>query len=214
MRETNRHRHLNLDFELFPKGRIWEMHPEESARGFSYFKVYRDMGTRDRSLVNVAAHFGVSEQAIAYYSSACHWVKRVDAYEAYLDREVNKAKLEAVKALSRRQIQNLSVATTALMIPINKMLRQNQNGILDQKMDKLEGLELLEVVNKYIATLSKVVGVERVVYEQPTEIIDNQYSKGAQQIIVLGPDVKTERVQAVLDERTKLLEANDDDDDL
>lgn len=210
--KEKRSRHPDLDMSKFPNNKIWEMHPDEPSKAFDYFKYYRDLGVT-RGIVRVAEHFGLSHQAIAYYSSPCEWVKRVRAYESYLDAEISKAKLQAIKELTKKQIHNLGLATTALMIPIKKLLKQSHNGTLDLKMDKLEGLELLEVVNKYITTLAKVTGVERMVHEQPNEIIKNEYGEGAPQaIVVIGPDASNERVNKYLAERNRKLADNEPDD--
>lgn len=208
MRETNRHRHLELDMDRFPNDRIWEMHPDESAKAFNYFVAYRDMGTGNRSLVKVAERFGTSEQAIAYYSSPCHWVKRVDAYERYLDIELSKETMKNIKAMRKRHINSLRAAETALTVPIKELLTRVNNGTAN--IENVSTAALMDLVYKSASTITKVVSSERNVNEQPTEIIQNEYGKGAPQVIVIKPE-PSERIKEVLENRKKALESDDND---
>ncbi|MFA7327122.1 MAG: hypothetical protein WC121_10690 [Candidatus Kapaibacterium sp.] len=202
MREANRHRHIELDFDRFPNDRIWEMHPDESAKAFNYFVAYRDMGAGHRSLMNVATLFGVSEQAIAYYSSPCHWVKRVDAYEKHIDIELSKETIKNLKAMRKRHINNIRATETALMLPIKEVLTRVNDGRL--KLEELDLSDLLFIVNKNASVLSKVVDTERKVNDQPNEIIQTHH-EGAPQIVVIKPE-SNDRIREVLENRKRALE--------
>ena len=67
---------------------LWERQPKESPPAFQAFVVYRDLGLGTRSNAKVARELGKSITLINRWSSRWNWVRRVEEYDAELDREI------------------------------------------------------------------------------------------------------------------------------
>lgn len=94
---------------------LWEKQPGETATAFAHFCLYRDMrypkaasgeavtdGTipyEKRSLRRVAAQLGMNFRTIARQSEAGAWQKRVEAYDAYVDRVAREANEAAIRKM-------------------------------------------------------------------------------------------------------------------
>jgi hypothetical protein len=197
-------RYTPLDPKKYPK-KIWEKHPDETSTGFKYFKAYRDMGEfgERRSLEKTAKMFGVGASNLTYYSAPCNWIKRCEAYDAYLDVELGKEKMKALKAMTKRQVNNLRAANTALMLPINELLVRFRNN--PQLLRDLGLGDLLEFTNKNANVLTRMIDAERKVNDQPSEIVKNEFGEGAPQIIVARPTL-TPKLQERISNRYEVEE--------
>jgi hypothetical protein len=81
--------------------RAWEQQPAESAKAFSAFKIYRDLGPQ-RSLQKTAeAYYGCVKNLaqIGRWSSGFDWVERAKSHDAWLEM----VRREAVEEHERRQ---------------------------------------------------------------------------------------------------------------
>lgn len=67
---------------------FWEKQPYESARALEKWQYYRSLAPKDRSMTNVAAHFGLTPQAIRNVANQWKWAVRIEAYDVMKDREV------------------------------------------------------------------------------------------------------------------------------
>lgn len=199
-----------LDPKKYSK-KIWEKHPEETSTGFNYFKTYRDMGEfgEKRSLEKVAAIHGVTRAAVSYYSAPCNWVKRCEAFDAYLDIELGKEKMKALKAMTKRQVNNLRAANTALMLPINELLVRFRNN--PQLLRDLGLGDLLEFTNKNANVLTRMIDTERKVNDQPNEIVKNEYGDGAPKVVVAMPAL-TPKLEERINKKYEQLEEDDSKD--
>lgn len=81
----------------------WEQQPNESAKAFEAFAIYRDMGA-DRSIRAVARRLGKSKTQIEKWSRAHDWVERVRAYDRNLDREARAEAVKNIKQMTKRHI--------------------------------------------------------------------------------------------------------------
>jgi len=65
----------------------WDRQPDETAKAFQAFQVYRDMGPH-RSIVKVADEMGYkSPRHVKRWSSENDWVARVDKYIDHQDKQ-------------------------------------------------------------------------------------------------------------------------------
>jgi hypothetical protein len=67
-------------------GRPWDRQPNESAKAFEAFAIYRDMSCQ-RSLASAAWKLHKSRTLLERWAAAHGWVQRVAAWDAYNDRE-------------------------------------------------------------------------------------------------------------------------------
>ncbi len=134
----------------------WDRQPGEPSKSFAVFVVYRDMGAR-RSLRAACKSFYGGEYAAnklrnaQEWSRHWDWVKRVAAWDNFLDREARISQIEAVREMNRRY------ANTA-----RAMLSKALLGIKHLDPDELEATDiarLAELANK----------IERLCFGEATE---------------------------------------------
>jgi hypothetical protein len=76
----------------------WEiqLHARESSRLYGYFTLFRDLGPT-RTIVQVAAEVGTSEDQMYKYSRKFRWVERAKLWDLHLESE----KIQAIEAANR-----------------------------------------------------------------------------------------------------------------
>lgn len=122
------------------EAQAWERQPEETAKAFEAFAIYRDMGN-DRSIAKVAEKLGKSEALLHRWSSKFDWVKRAAAWDDELARETT------------RELMRDMAKTRA---------RQRKQALKMQH----KGLELLKDINPGDAKLSEIVSLLKLGMEQ------------------------------------------------
>ena len=111
---------------------LWERQPNESTKRYSAFCIYRDMG-RDRSLAKVSNEINKSKSTIKWLqriSAEDNWVKRVTAYEDYLEKKKREENEATISEMNKRHIQ------AALMMQKNifeklKTIKSNKVSIIE-----------------------------------------------------------------------------------
>lgn len=81
---------------------VWERQPEESAKAFEAFAIYRDMGN-DRSIAKVAEKLGKSEALLHRWSSKFDWVNRAAAWDDELARMTTRELMRDIARTRARQ---------------------------------------------------------------------------------------------------------------
>jgi hypothetical protein len=89
-----------------PSPAPWEQQPEETARAYGAFCVYRDLGPR-RTLAAAAAAFfertgDAPERQVDKWSSAFRWVERAAAWDRHLDAQGRAAQETARREMAER----------------------------------------------------------------------------------------------------------------
>ena len=84
--------------------RIWNKRPRETQKSYEAFKIYRDMGPT-RSLARLGRELAKSKQNFDRWSVSNEWVKRVTAYDHYLDLKAQEAALDEAQEAARRHIR-------------------------------------------------------------------------------------------------------------
>lgn len=124
---------------------VWERAPQESAKAFQAFALYRDMGP-DRTQRRVADQLRKSTSLIERWASAWAWRDRVGAYDAYLDR---KMRLETERRLEEARAEMVSrhaqIATAALHKVTQRIIGDPANGVPAVPVDDLTLPELARV---------------------------------------------------------------------
>lgn len=81
----------------------WEQQAKESSRAFAGFVCYRDLGLQ-RSCAKVADELKIATSSVLELSKRHDWQNRVRAWDAYVDKQTQKDRIEAVKLMKQRQI--------------------------------------------------------------------------------------------------------------
>lgn len=138
---------------------LWEQQEGETSTAFSHFVVYRDMrypkitktagdktttttvmdGTvpyEKRSLRKVAAALGMNFRTIARQSESWEWVKRCEAYDAYVDRGIREANEAAIRKMNQEH---------ALLA--QQMIRKATRRLLQIPDDQISMAELVRMVD-------------------------------------------------------------------
>ena len=99
----------------------WERQPDESARAFEAFAVYRDMGP-ERGIRAVAQKCGKNASLIARWSSDWGWVERVRAWDNNLTESVLKKARKDIEEMQRRHVDMGRYMQGRAMNALNKIL--------------------------------------------------------------------------------------------
>jgi hypothetical protein len=155
----------------------WEQLPDETNRAYEAFLHYLKLGYK-RSARQVAILLG--SKSTTYVSEWCakyNWVARVKAYEQNEWKMRNKAMAEALTLLTEKHLEQAKSYRELLKIPMN-ILSQKMK-IVDGKLVNPEELsdmklpELYDLVFDTINAFEKIVKIERLSLNIPTEITDN-----------------------------------------
>ena len=148
---------------------LWERQPEETARAFEAFVIYRDMGA-NRSIRKTAQQLNKNCTTIAEWSSKYDWVKRVAAWDAEQDR------------IARNELMAEMAAT-----------RKKQRKQAQRMQEK--GMELLESISLGDAKLSEIVSLlkagmeqERIAIGDVGEVIEERKGEATSPVQIYVPD--------------------------
>ncbi|HYK34705.1 hypothetical protein [Alloacidobacterium sp.] len=92
---------------------LWERQPDESAKAFHAFCLYRDAGIQ-RSLTQVAQMLHVSKQAVGRWSRQHRWVRRALEWDNYEAARINEQTLQQQVQLRARMMQRLLARMEAM----------------------------------------------------------------------------------------------------
>ncbi len=84
----------------------WERQPGEAPKAWKAFVLFRDMGEeRGVYAVRDKAGFPTSHLQLTKWAEAHRWMERAAAYDRWIDRKRQRAHVEEVEAMARRQVQ-------------------------------------------------------------------------------------------------------------
>ena len=111
--------------------------PDESAKAFEAFVIYRDMGAA-RTTKAVAAQLEKAHGFVGRWCTTHHWVRRAHAHDAELDRRKRISELREVEAMRKRQVKIALTMQNLGLIELEKMLaeatrRKKKRGSLDER---------------------------------------------------------------------------------
>lgn len=116
----------------------WDQQPNESAKAFERFALYRDMGA-GRSLRKLAKDLELNASTLAEISIKHSWQERIAAFDAYIDKASQHNQVAQVKAMKRRQIALALRAQKVAEKGLKKILRDMDDEQLLRKLSP-EGL--------------------------------------------------------------------------
>lgn len=116
---------------MTPPRELWERQPGESARAYSHFTHYRDMGPT-RSLRKLEAAKVLSRTQLGRKSAQNEWPKRAQAWDDYLDQT---ARLEAEKAWVSMKVRHAKAGADLVDLGLKEL------GRLRKKLTEAQGVK-------------------------------------------------------------------------
>ncbi len=156
---------------------IWERNETDTDKSYSAFCVYRDMG-RDRSIREVGRKLGKSRAQIERWSAKHNWVKRVSAYDDYLEAQqreayetsVTEAKAQHVAGMVKRVNKLYSQWDTAF--DHAKLLAVKRTIERDGKTIEITALDT-DDQHRFAKWLADIDSLARRQYEMPEKYNHN-----------------------------------------
>ncbi|MDO4281339.1 MAG: hypothetical protein Q4C56_06880 [Peptococcaceae bacterium] len=147
----------------------WEQRPDETAKAFEAFCLYRDMAPAERSQANLVKRYGKSARSVDVWSRRHAWVKRCEAWDGEQDRLAREAQLaqivemrkrhatlgadlleKAAAALSALTAEEIRPADLSRMVEIGSKLERISRGDVGEVIESRDGGEALDVVQFYM----------------------------------------------------------------
>lgn len=141
---------------------VWEIQPGETAKEYSYFITYRDLGL-DRSLPNTAQRTGKSLSMMNVVSRCRRWFERAEAWDRHLlTLDTMRAQKKELEARAKRRDERIMAAHAAIGTAMTILTRAR---IGETDPDQARGL------TKEVAKLLQVgINAERLEEGLATEI--------------------------------------------
>ena len=122
---------------------LWERQPEESAKAWEAFVIYRDLGLQ-RSLRKVAEELSKSETLMKRWSKQYDWPKRAQAWDAEQDRISRAAQVEEIKKMRRRHAKIAETAMDKISAALERLDPEDiSNSDIARLMSEASKLERL-----------------------------------------------------------------------
>jgi hypothetical protein len=161
---------MSQESPVAPVATVWERQPCEGPEAYEAFAVYRAQG-RDRSIRAVGRTLGKSTALIERWSSAHQWVRRVAAYDRFLDAERRRVREQRILEMEDRQASQLIDAAQALAHPtrafierIQQMHDRGEDPFASQSISELHRMAVTSVRH-----LPSIVAAERLIAGLSTE---------------------------------------------
>lgn len=150
----------------------WGAQPEEPVKSYELFRMYRDMKKRSYSALAQITGINDSEQTkeanrIGNLATRWQWQFRIIKYEEHLASQTTEDEIKNRKEMNKRLALRAQAAETALMIPIQKVLK-NQEA-LNQYLDLMPADKQFMLALKAIEKLVQIGEFERKVQGEPSE---------------------------------------------
>jgi len=140
---------------------LWHRRPDETAKAFSAFILYRDMPAGERSLRKLGQNQGKTPSYIKYlqiWSSRYSWVDRATAYDDYLAQIKAEAQERGIIEMAERQAQGgMDMQGKGI-----RRIRHTPSGALEVR----DAIRLVDVGAK----------IERTARGEPTEIVKQEHT--------------------------------------
>ena len=122
--------------------------PSETALAYEYFKMYRDMPPEERSL-RALCHLEVtgkkrSERIFKRWSSKHNWQKRIETYDA----EVERAAYQELLAQRQSEVEAFIEEDMAISLKFQKLCKKRLEE-LEQDGDNMDCKELRQLALTY-----------------------------------------------------------------
>ena len=165
---------------------LWDKLENEPTRCFIYFNIYKDMGV-SRTLKKVAKEVDVNVANISNQSTKYNWVKRVAAWEMYLQKAKDDSQLDIVKKMNDRMAQHAQALETTLMAYVQDFMKRLESGEINFSSKELTDKDRMYMLGMVADKLPKVTDVERKARGEATEITKSTVEQTTK--VILPPGV-------------------------
>lgn len=142
----------------------WEKQPNETELVFGYFKFYRDLPPKERTLQAVADHFNMGEMGIRRHSRTHDWANRAALWMAHKDAVENEEEIEGIRRMKQRHFEVAEKAITLAAQELDKLV----------KLSKDNNKKLVIEPRDIKGILAEAVKIQAVAANQPSQITKNQ----------------------------------------
>lgn len=171
-------------------GHIWERQPDESPDAWEAFLVYRNLGY-SRGLRAVAEQLGYSLSKVQAISRRWVWVRRIEEWDLFLDREYRAEMLAHRRAMARKHVKMAEKIQSVAFSALTKKYGSNLELLTAESFDN----------DQMLRWLCESTKMERTAVGSPSEIIEEQVTGGvteSDRIPVALPATTDERLAAAL----------------
>jgi hypothetical protein len=140
------------------------------------------MGPGDRSTSKLAKLYRKLRTNFTVWSSKYDWVARCHAYDAFVDRELRDAALEARKDMNRRHLQLAHSLEGAGALGLNKIIAAEKAGT-----SLLKPCEVKDFIALGMQTERLALGEPDTIAEQRLGVADGSAAAGAFTIVFKRP---------------------------
>ncbi len=128
----------------------WERQPHEGPRAWQAFQLFRDMG-EERAVYAVRdkAGFSTGYQQLTKWADRHRWLERAAAYDRMIDRRRQRAHIEEVEAMARREVQ------------IGQVLQEHGLAYVKEQLDTVEKRQKALNANSALRFIDRGVDLER-----------------------------------------------------
>jgi hypothetical protein len=153
--------------------------PEEGAKAYQAFTMYRDLPIPERSLQMVSQRLGKNKSLCARWSTQFRWVERANAWDSQQD-QIRRTRLAAERdKMLERQLQNCRILSQALMAaPIAFAKRAQTKSDL---FASSSATELAKLTHLAARALPRIQHEERTLVARPDEV-----AKQEQPLVITG----------------------------
>lgn len=147
---------------------LWERQPGETPKQWEAFALYRDMGA-ERSIQKVADELGKTKPNLGVWSKKNHWVERVTAWDAEVDRlnrlqqvkDIKKMRknhatvasamiVKAAQALNKIPIEEIKASDVSKMVDVASKLERISRGDVGEVIENRDGGQAMNAVQIYL----------------------------------------------------------------
>ncbi len=146
-----------------PDREPWERQPGETSKAYAAFCIYRNMGPRQRSLIETARCWYADKSrtrvgVIERWSAGHNWVERCKAYDEFIDEQRRQQALDEILEMAGRQAREGTQLQALGLRILQKISAQEPSG------------NVLDVVR----ALRTGAEIERLARGMPTAIVEEQ----------------------------------------
>lgn len=155
-----------------PTPELWEQQPGESSKNYHFFATYRDLGSANRSIGEVARTHGKSAAWLMKLSGEHRWVNRARAWDYHLD-QISREKAEEAR---REMVDRHATISRRILTTVAQRIQGTPGGPGQKAVQPLDP-NTLDAAD--LARLLQVAAnLERLSRGVPTEVIETTRSDG------------------------------------
>lgn len=146
------------ELKLLEQRELWDRQEGESQYAYDLFIGYRDM--QRRNMLELCRLHDINKNTIYRYSLTHEWTARASAWDNYVQRRKDQAKLKAIDEMTERHAKHAQALENSFMYPVQELVKAlgdiNKNDFKD-----MSAKELYAIVLQMADRLPKIIDIER-----------------------------------------------------